>query len=156
GVSPLTGAADGNGGGTCSPLCLLLPGIAVTAAAHDNYIGALGGSGGGNVIANNAGGGAWIEPTAGNGNRVYGNNRIYDNGGSLPVDLGTNGPTLNDVGDGDGGANKLQNYPTFSQATRIEANVVRLSGSLVAQTGVAAQNYRLDVFWTDNCLYGGG
>jgi hypothetical protein len=156
GSTPFDGAAAGNGAGVCTPICLSVPAIDIVSSAHDNYIGALGGSGGGNLVTNNYGSGVAVETGAGNGNRIYGNNLIHDNGGNLPIDLGSFGPTLNDVGDTDTGPNKLQNYPTLSQAMRIEANVVRISGSLVAQTGVPAGGYRLDVFWTDSCLYSGG
>ena len=156
GTAPADGAAAGNGAGSACLVCFALPAVEIASGAHDNYIGAIGGSGGNNVIVNNYGGGVYVEQTAGTGNRVYGSNVIHDNGGELAIDLGSLGPTLNDVGDGDFGGNNLQNYPTLSQATRIEANVVRLSGSLVAQTGVPAGGYRLDVYWTDTCLFGGG
>ena len=157
GTAPADGAAAGGGYGTCNPICLgLFPAIDILSGAHDNYVGAVGAGGGNNFIVNEDGPGVWVEATAGAGNRIYGSNLIHDNNGFLPVDLGTQGPTLNDVGDGDSGGNKLQNYPTLSQAMRIEANVVRLSGSLVAQTGVAAQSYRVDVYWTDTCLFSGG
>ena len=156
GSAPADGSAAGNGAGSGCLLCFALPAVDLASGAHGNYIGAIGGSGGNNVIVNNYGGGVYVEQGAGIGNRIYGNNVIHDNGGELAIDLGTLGPTINDVGDGDFGGNNLQNYPTLSQATRIEADIVRLSGSLVAQTGVPAGGYRLDVYWTDSCLFNGG
>jgi hypothetical protein len=156
GIAPADGSAAGNGYGTCNPLCLDgYAAIDIVSGAHDNSVGAIGGSGGNNFIINNSGPGVWIEQTAGTGNRVYGSNLIHDNGGYLPIDLGAQGPTLNDVGDGDFGGNNLQNYPTLSLALRTALNTVRVSGSLVAETGVAPQTYRVDVYWTDSCLFAG-
>ena len=155
GYAPADGSAAGNGAGSGCLVCFALPAVEFTSGAHDNYVGAIGGNGGNNVIVDNYGGGVYVDQTAGTGNRIYGNNLIHDNGGSLAIDLGGVGPTLNDVGDGDFGGNNLQNYPTLSQAMRIEANVVRLSGSLVAQNPSSPQLYRLDVYWTDTCLFAG-
>src|SRR5262249_27249145 len=133
GTAPADDTAAGGGYGTCSPICLGgAAAIDILSGAHDNFVGAIGGAGGNNFVVNNVGPGVWVEGNAGNGNRIYGNNVIHDNNAYLPVDLGLQGPTLNDVGDGDSGGNKLQNYPTLSQAMRIETDVVRLSGSLVA------------------------
>ncbi len=153
GIGPDNGAA-GNGNA----------GIGIAASAHDNVIGTASyqtQSGGGNYIVNNFGPGIWLETTAGTGNRIDGNNAIRDNNGFLPVDLGAAGdtfglgPTGNDNGDVDTGPNNLQNYPFLSQATRIEANTIVLGGFLQTQTPGPAQNYRLDVFWTDTCVGSG-
>ena len=44
-------------------------------------------------------------------------NQLYENGsGATPIDLGNDGPTPNDVGDVDEGANRLQNSPEFIAA----------------------------------------
>lgn len=133
-------------------------GIGIAASAHGNVIGTASyatQSGGGNYIKNNFGPGVWVESTAGSGNRINGNNTIYGNSGLLAIDLGALGATGNDNGDVDTGANRLQNYPFLSQATRIEARTITFSGFLQTQTPGPAQNYRLDVFWTDACTGSG-
>ena len=77
----------------------------------------------GNVIAFNGWSGISFSAATGTRNR-FAHNRIYANGG-LGIDLGPNGVTPNDSGDGDTGTNNLQNYPVLTSAT---ANTV--SGTL--------------------------
>ncbi len=60
-----------------------------------------------NVIAFNDVDGIFVEN--GTGNAILGNS-IFSNG-ELGIDLGADGVTPNDVGDGDSGANNLQNFP---------------------------------------------
>ena len=147
GVAPDNSAA-GNGNS----------GIGIAAGAHGNVIGTASyktQSGGGNYIKYNFGPGVWVESNAGTGNRIDGNNAIYDNSGLLPIDLAGLGPSGNDSGDVDTGANNLQNYPFLSQATRIQARTIVVSGFLQTQTPGPAQDYRLDVFWTDTCTGSG-
>jgi len=83
-------------------------------------------SGAGNVIAFNGpdigfdGGGVVVLSTANNGilsNSIFSNNGLgidLDDGTGFPLD----GVTPNDLGDGDGGANSLQNFPVITSATR--------------------------------------
>ncbi len=139
-------------------------GIGIINGAHANVIGTstfLTQSGGGNLIVNNSGPGVWVESTAGVANRIDGNNVIHDNSGFLAVDLGAAsdvfglGPTANDSGDVDTGPNNLQNYPTLTQATRLEANTIALDGYVLPQASAPTQNYRIDVFWTDACTGSG-
>jgi uncharacterized repeat protein (TIGR01451 family) len=52
---------------------------------------------------------------SGNGNTIL-HNAIRDNAG-MPIDLEMNGPTPNDAGDSDTGANGLQNFPLFLDAS---------------------------------------
>jgi hypothetical protein len=153
GIAP-TGAVAGNNNA----------GIGIAVSAHDNVIGTaayLTQSGGGNYVSNNFGPGIWLETTAGNGNRIDGNNVIHDNSGFLPIDLGAStetfglGPTANDAYDADSGPNRLENYPYLTQAMRIEADQITLDGYLLPESAAATQTYRLDVFWTDTCVGSG-
>jgi IPT/TIG domain/S-layer homology domain len=80
---------------------------------NDNTIGGITG-GQGNEIAYNGQQGVAIftfgSPISGNSVR---GNSIHDNVG-IGIDLGIDGPTPNDLGDGDDGANHLQNFPVVS------------------------------------------
>jgi len=155
GYAPANDAAAGNGVGTCNPLCIgTIASVELSSGAHDNFIGAsdcttgpTAANGSGNVIVNNFGPGVAIEANAGIGNRVCGNNQIYGNAGYLPIDVGTFGATANVNGGG-------KNYPFLSQALRVEANTIRVSGFLQTQTPGPAQIYRLDFYWTDTCVAG--
>ncbi len=153
GIGP-TGTTAGNGNA----------GIGIAASAHGNVIGTAAyqnQSGGGNYIVNNFGPGIWLETTAGNGNRIDGNNVIHDNDGFLPIDLGAAtdsfglGPTANDAFDSDSGPNRLENYPYLTEALRVEADQIALDGYLLTESAAANQTYRLDVFWTDSCVGSG-
>src|SRR5215217_3387294 len=56
-----------------------------------------------------------VEPSGGTGNRIL-SNSIFSNEG-LGIDLfGNDGVTPNDLGDGDSGANLLQNFPEITSA----------------------------------------
>ena len=154
GISPY-GTAAGNGNA----------GIGIASGAQNNVVGTvpyLTQSGGGNYISNNLGPGIWLETTAGNGNRIDGNNSIHDNNGFLPIDLGAStdpfglGPTANDAFDADTGPNRLENYPYLTQAVRFEADKIALDGYLLPESALPYdQTYRLDVFWTDTCVGSG-
>ena len=61
-------------------------------------------------------GGAGVVVSGGTANDISWN-CIYDNGG-LGIDLGDDGPTVNDPGDADVGANQLQNLPGLDQRAR--------------------------------------
>lgn len=71
--------------------------------SDQNYIGAL------NLIYRNGNGGVVVADANSTGNRITPLG-VIDNGG-LPIDLGEDGATLNDLGDSDTGANTLLNYP---------------------------------------------
>jgi len=77
-------------------------------SSNDNVVG----SDGANVVANNQGDGVQISGSGSilrNGVRI---NRIYSNTG-LGINLGNDGVTANDDGDGDEGPNRLQNFPVL-------------------------------------------
>lgn len=97
----------------------------------------------GNGIQFNGGDGVWIE--SGTNDLVAGNG-IVANGG-LGIDLGADGIAANDAGDGDTGANGLQNFPTI-------ANVVRGGGMVsmsLALASAPAASYVLEAFRNIAC-----
>jgi parallel beta-helix repeat protein len=65
-----------------------------------------------NTITNNVKAGISVEDAASQQN-VFSQNSIYDNG-TLGIDLGNNGVTPNDIGDGDSGQNNGQNFPIIT------------------------------------------
>ncbi|MEO8429077.1 MAG: hypothetical protein ABI651_18455 [Verrucomicrobiota bacterium] len=84
----------------------------------------------GNIIAFNGGDGVAIG--SGNGAPIRGNailgNSIFANAG-LGIDLGSDGVTPNDLGDGDAGANNLQNFPELTRVFRSNGGIV-IEGTL--------------------------
>jgi hypothetical protein len=81
----------------------------------------------------------WIQANGGDGIAVDGtssgvfilDNVIVANGG-LGIDLGSDGPTPNDLRDGDIGPNNLQNYPTINTAIA-DGETITVTGSLQSQ-----------------------
>jgi CSLREA domain-containing protein/uncharacterized repeat protein (TIGR01451 family) len=71
-------------------------------------------------------------------------NRIFDNQ-SLAIDLGNDGVTANDPGDGDTGANGLQNYPVLTAVTSGGAAV---QGTL---DSTASTQFRVDFYASQSC-----
>ena len=74
-------------------------------------------AGAGNIIAFNGGSGVLIQDNSDTtiNNPILGNS-IHSNGG-LGIRLGGTGVEPNDPGDGDGGPNRLQNFPVLTSAT---------------------------------------
>jgi hypothetical protein len=88
-------------------------GIHVNGDAWDTLIG---GPGNGNEIANSTWAGIVVQDSA--VNATISQNSIHDNG-DLGIDLGNDGPTPNDAGDGDGGPNNLVNFPELTSAVNV-------------------------------------
>ena len=93
-----------------------------------------------NTIAYNARGVSIIsgDRHAIRGNRIFGNT-------TLDIDLANDGPTANDVGDGDGGANERQNFPVLATVQPSLAGGV--SGTLNSVPGT----YTLDFYGGPAC-----
>ena len=96
-------------------------GVLVVNSSDNN----MGGKDVGNRIAYNLGKGVWISGTTSTGNFIA-ENLIHNNSG-LGIDLADAGIAANDVGDSDGDANHLQNYPVLTGAVA--------NGGFLAVTG---------------------
>jgi len=99
----------------------------------------------GNTIAGNgfgAGSGTTggIVVSSGAGNALLGN-RLFANNG-LGIDLGPAGVTANDAGDGDSGANQLQNFPVLTAAVG-GPGATTISGTL---NSTASTTFRIEFF----------
>lgn len=98
-----------------------------------------------NVIAYNTGPGiVFIGTTNLIGNQFTGNS-IYSN--SFGIDLGYNGVTSNDTGDGDTGPNGLLNYPVITGAESTGDSI----SLAVSYSSKASKPYVLEFFWSRNC-----
>ena len=115
-------------------------------------------AGEGNVIAFNEGYGISLyNPPFPSGNAIRGN-AIHSNGASATlssltptgIDLGLDGPTANDAGDGDAGANGLQNYPFVlsAGATAPLGSGTRVQGVLHSKPST---DYALDFYFNPAC-----
>ena len=131
-----------------SPLPNGTHGIEIGLQASDETIGGTA-PGEGNVVAHHISNG--INVGTGERNTIRGNS-VFQNEG-LGIDLGGGGVTPNDPGDGDGGANLLQNFPII---TSVEPALV--AGPQGASTrirgfirGAAATQLELDFFSNDSC-----
>ncbi len=103
----------------------------------------------GNTIAYNGENGITIIGVT--GNRLSANN-IHDNGG-LSVDLGGDGRTNNDTGDGDDGANVVQNFPVLQSAVPGDGNLAVAGRLNSSADGV----FTIEFFGSDSCsLTGSG
>jgi len=91
--------------------------------------------------------------TKGSGNAFLGNS-VFSNA-QLGIDLYPDGVTANDLGDGDTGANNLQNYPVLSSVNS-NASYTIVQGAL---NSTAATDFRLEFFSSptaDGSGYGEG
>lgn len=101
-----------------------------------------------NVIANNEDAGIALYDEPGFSSSVTNSierNSIYDNGG-LGIDLGADGVTLNDAGDGDAGPNERQNHPILNSAVA-ESGGVFVNGILDTKPGL----YTLQFYLSPTC-----
>src|SRR5262249_34831523 len=103
-------------------------GVFILASASNNTIGGTE-SGAGNTIAFNGGDGVLI--SSGTGNAIL-SNAMFSNG-ELGIDLAPIGVTPNDSGDGDSGANTLQNFPGLTTATT-SGGTTTINGVLVSSS----------------------
>ena len=118
----------------------LIDGVAVTDGASNNAIGGAV-NGARNTIAFNGGDGIFVE--TGTGNAILGNSILSNMG--LGIDLGSDGVTPNDTGDGDAGTNGLQNFPVIISA---------IAGSTTVKATLnSTANYifRLELFSNSSC-----
>ena len=132
----------GTGSDGATPLANAGDGVLVLNSASNNTVG--GAAGEGNVIAFNNGAGVRVD--SGTGNAILAN-AIFSNQG-LGVDLSPAGVTANDTGDGDSGANGLQNFPVLQTA-----NGVAGGGSVVQGTlnSAASASFTIQFFANAAC-----
>jgi len=113
-------------------------GVNGESTASSNRIGGLT-AGAGNLIAFNTAAGIQVPP--GSTNNAIWRNSIHANGG-LGIDLNADGVTANDGGDGDGGANDLQNFPVL---TAVSGGVEGTLNSTPSGT------FRVEIFGSPAC-----
>ena len=124
-------------------------GVQIFLSAANNTIGGAG-AGEGNVIAFNGNRGVSLQSTAGAGNRISGNS-IHSNGtptNFLGIDLGANDVTANDAGDGDTGANNLQNFPVITSAETFPSVGTTVSGTF---NSTANTSFRIEFYTNQTC-----
>ena len=118
------------------------------AAASNNWVGGtLDGSG--NIVTGSGrsairGAGIVVHRTAGTGNAIRGNS-VFDNLG-LGIDIGPPRVTYNDLGDGDEGANRLQNFPVI-----LSAAGATIMGTL---NSLPETDFRVELFSNPACNVG--
>ena len=129
-------------------------GINIGFSAHDNLIGGTA-AGVGNLVAFNgttgfSSAGIIINQSFGTpdrGNAILGNSTFQNVG--LSLDLFPFGVTPNDTGDGDTGANDLQNFPLITSANTTAPNGnLNVQGSL---NSTANSTFRLEFFSNPTC-----
>jgi trimeric autotransporter adhesin len=105
-------------------------GVIIGSGASDNQVGGASRAAA-NIIAFNGEtneDGVGINDAESTGNRILGNS-IFSND-DLGIDLELDGPTANDPGDGDTGANSLQNFPLLTSAKVSRRGVTTIKGTL--------------------------
>lgn len=141
----IQGNRIGTGPDGLAPMGNQQNGILISGTSSGNLIGGTN-TGQGNTIANSGTfiSHSGIRVTGGTDNALLGNS-LFDNGdlnAGLGINLGSIGVTGNDSGDGDTGANDLQNFPVLSTAVT--------SGSSTTVTGTlnsaASSTFRIEFF----------
>lgn len=94
-----------------------------------------------NVISNNTNDGVEINSVGAIATIL--SNSIYANGGQ-GIDLGSDGVTSNDVGDGDSGANDLLNFPAINTLTAYGTTAIDFDINIDVPS--AANGYRIDFY----------
>lgn len=94
----------------------------------------------GNTIRDNTRNGIYLIDST---SAAFISNRIFNNG-MLGIDLGENGVTLNDAGDGDAGQNNLLNFPETIRAVVSAPN--QLSYRFTLDAPAASDGYRIEFF----------
>jgi CSLREA domain-containing protein len=123
-------------------------GIRISFSAGNNTIGGTA-AGQGNQIAFNRANGVFIDSNA-TGNSIQGNS-IFSND-RLGINLfantdPANGVTPNDAGDGDLGANNLQNFPVLTAASTV-GGTINIQGSLNSNISTT---FRVEFFYSAAC-----
>jgi titin len=116
--------------------------LLTTGSPSSNTIGGTA-AGAGNTLAFNGGASVFVE--SGTGNAILGN-ALFSNG-ALGIDLAPAGVTANDPGDGDTGANNLQNFPVLTAATNSGTSTT-ITGSL---DSTPSTTFRLEFFRSAAC-----
>ena len=106
-----------------------------------------------NIITNNAGNGVLVYPPSSQTSIQH--NNIYNNTG-LGIDLNHDGPTPNDVGDPDSGANTLQNYPVMTSATIAPNGDLNISYSVDSSIANSAYPLTIEFYKADSIASGEG
>jgi CSLREA domain-containing protein len=133
-----------------SPLPNNTDGVLIAIDASNNAVGGTV-SGAGNTIAFNSRNGVAV--ASGTGNGILGNS-IHSNG-NLGINLGGGSVNPNDPGDGDSGANNLQNFPVLTSITR-SGSTAQINGTLNSQPSTT---FRIEFFSNAVCdpsLHGEG
>lgn len=82
---------------------------------------------------------------------ILGNSIAFNGQAKLGIDLNSNGTIdQNDDKDGDGGANRLQNFPNI-QGVRNIGSATKIGGQF---NSTPSSNFRLDFFYSDGCNAG--
>lgn len=125
-------------------------GIQFNSGTGNHLVGSVLGLAPSNTIVNSSDAGVWITTTAGNGILVR-PNTIHTNGLDglgLGVDIGTLGPSTNDVGDGDGGPNRGQNWPVVTASLPNPDGTRQVTVEL---DSVPNTQFRIDVYRAPSC-----